>query len=53
MIAQPSEIVSLAQTRSTYQTEGGTALAIVRSVVDKVIEVSVDDGYIVIGTGLS
>jgi len=52
MIAQPSDIICVASTRSTDQTGGGTGLEIVRSVVDKVIEVSVDDGYSVIGSGV-
>jgi len=52
MITQPPDIVSLAQPRSTNQTEGGTALAIVRSSVDKAIKVSGDAGYISIGAGV-
>jgi len=48
MITQPSDIVSLAHTRPTDQTEEGAALVIGQSVVDKAIKVSVDDGYIAI-----
>jgi len=52
MVTQPSDIVSLPQTRSTNETKGGTALAIVRSVVDEAVKVSVDDLYIPIGAGI-
>jgi len=52
MLTQPSDIVSPSKTQSTDQTKGGTALVIVRSVVDQAIKVSVDDGYIPIGVGV-
>ena len=52
MITQPFDIVSLAQTRATNKTEGGTTLAIVRPVVDKAIKAADDDGNLAIGAGV-
>ena len=51
MITQPSDMVGLAQTQATNQTEGGTPLAIVRPVVDKVIKVAQNDRNLAIGAG--
>ena len=52
MITQPPDIVSLAQARTTEEAEGGIALSIIGSVVDKAIEVAHDDGYISVGWGV-
>ena len=52
MITQPPDIVSLAQARTTHEAEGGTALSIIGSVVDKAIEVAHDDGYSSVGVGV-
>ena len=52
MIAQSPDIVSLAPARMTDEAEGGTALSIIGSVVDKAIEVAHDDGYISVGAGV-
>ena len=52
MITQPPNIVSLAQARTTGEAEGGTALSIIGSIVDKAIKVAHDDGYISVGAGV-
>ena len=52
MITQPPDIVSLAQAKTTDEREGGTALSIIGSVVDKAIEVAHDDWYISVGAGV-
>ena len=52
MITQSPEIVSLAQARTTDEAEGGLALSIIGSFVDKAIEVAHDDGYISVGAGV-
>ena len=52
MIAQSPDIVSLGPARMTDEPEGGTALSIIGSVVDKAIEVAHDDGYICVGAGV-
>ena len=52
MIAESSDIVSLAQARATDKAEGRTAPPIIRSVVDKAIKVGHDDGYTSVGVGV-
>ena len=52
MITQPPDIVSLAQARTTDEAEGGTALSVIGSFVEKVIEVAYDDRYISVGAGV-
>ena len=51
MIAQSPDIVTLAQARTTDEVEG-TALSSIWPVVDKVIKVAHDDGYISVGAGV-
>ena len=52
MITQLPDIVSLGQARTTDEANGGTALSIIGSIVDKAIEVAHDDGYISVGVGV-
>ena len=52
MITEPPDMVSLAHARTTDEAEGGTALSIIGSVVDKTFEVEHDDWYISVGAGV-
>ena len=53
MITETPDIIdSLAQAKAMDQTEGGTAVLIIRPVVDKAIEVEHDDGDICVGASV-